>query len=220
VKILLPLLALLLVASAAPAAPTITCHCFQDRSFEPQRPAAADPYILATTQNSLLAAAFGLPKKEVVRAKMAGASGDRLWVVHYLAACSGHAAGQIEAARQQASEWQSILKSLRFDPGLLSPRFVSALGQTGSDEALATAVVDATLELRMGAEPAAIDALRTAGATSQETILAIFLAHRTSRSAVELLQQVKSGKATWGEILNGSGIEAMNIDDEIGRLLR
>lgn len=219
-KILLPLLALLLGASAAPAAPTITCHCFQDRSFEPQRPAATDPYILATTQNSLLAAAFGLPKKEVVRAKMAGASGDRLWVVHYLAARSGHAAGQIEAARQRASEWQSVLSSLRFDPGFLSPRFISALVAAGSDETLAEAAVNATLESRLGAEPAAIEALRTAGATSQETILAIFIGLRTGWPARELFQRVTSGNATWGEILHASGLEAMNIDDEIGRLLR
>jgi hypothetical protein len=31
---------------------------------------------------------------------------------------------------------------------------------------------------------------------------------------------VTSGNATWGEILHASGLEAMNIDDEIGRLLR
>lgn len=219
-KILLPLLALLLVASAAPAAPTITCHCFQDRSFEAQRPAAADPYILATAQNSLLAAAFGLPKKEVVRAKMAGASGDHLWVVHYLAARSGQAPGQIEAARQQASDWQTVLSSQRIDPALLSPRFVTALGQTAGDEVLAAAAADATLESRLGAEPATIEALRTAGATSQETILALFLGRRIDRPASELFQRVKSGSATWGEILQASGIEAMNIDDEISRLLR
>jgi hypothetical protein len=220
VKILFPLLSLLLAASAALAAPAITCHCFQDRSFEPQRPAAADPYILTTTQNSLLAAAFGLPKKEVVRAKMAGASGERLWVVHYLAARSGHAPGQIEAARQQASDWQAVLSSLRLDPALLSPRFVTVLGQAASDEVLAAAAADATLESCLGAEPAAIETLRTAGATSQETILALFLGRRTGLPASELFQRVKSGNATWGEILHASGIEAMNIDDEIGRLLR
>jgi hypothetical protein len=220
VKILFSLLALLLTTSAGLAAPAITCHCFQDRSFEPQRPAAADPYILATTQNSLLATAFGLPKKEVVRAKMAGASGDRLWVVHYLAARSGKSPEQIEAARQQASDWPAVVNALCLEPALLSPRFVTVLDKPGSDEALSAAAVDATLESRLGAEPAAIEALRTAGATSQETILALFLGRRTGRPASELFQRVKSGNATWGEILSASGIEAMNIDDEIGRLLR
>jgi hypothetical protein len=219
VKTLLPLLALLLAASAALAAPAITCHCFQDRSFEPQRPDAADPYILATTQNSLLAAAFGLPKKEVVRAKMAGASGDRLWVVHYLAARSGQAPGQIEAAREQASDWQAVVSSMRLDPALLSPRFVTALEQAGNDQFLAAATADATLESRLGVEPATIEALRTAGASSQEVILALFLGRRTGLPASELFQRVKSGNATWGEILHAAGIEAMNIDDEIGRLL-
>jgi len=220
VKILLPLLVLLVAASAAMAAPTISCHCFQDRSFEQQRPAAADPYILVTTQNSLLASAFGLPKNDLVRAKMAGASGDRLWVVHYLSARTGHSPGQMEEAREHAPDWQTVLNSLHLDPVLLSPRFVTALVQDGSDEALAAAAADATLEARLGAEPATIEALRKAGATSQETILAQFLGRRTGRPARELFQRVKSGNGTWGEILYASGLEAMNIDDEIGRLLR
>jgi hypothetical protein len=220
VKILLFVLVLLLSTSVALAAPTITCHCFQDRSFEPQRPAAADPYILATTQNSLLAAAFGLPKKELVRAKMAGASGDRLWVVHYLAARSGKSPEQIEAARQQASDWQTVVNALPLEPAILSPRFVNALPQADGDENLAVAAVDATLETRLGAEPATIEALRKAGASSQETILALFLSSRTGRAGTELFQQVKSGKASWGEILHAAGIEAMNIDNEIDRLVR
>ena len=70
---------------------TVNCHCFQDRAYDPQRAYAADPYFLATTQNSLLANLFGLSKKDVVRAKMAGANGDSLWVSHYLAKKSGNA---------------------------------------------------------------------------------------------------------------------------------
>ena len=185
-----------------------------------QRPAAADPYILATAQNSLLAAAFGLPKKEVVRAKMAGASGERLWVVHYLASRSGLAPAQIDAAREQAPDWQAALTALRLDPALLSPRFVAALRAAGSDEALAVAAADATLESRLGAAPAAIEALRAAGASSQEVILALFLGLRTGRPAGELFSRAKSGQATWGEILHAAGIEAGNIDQELGRLLR
>ena len=48
---------------ASNAAPTVACHCYQDRTFDPERPAAADPYILATTRSSLLSAAFGVDKR-------------------------------------------------------------------------------------------------------------------------------------------------------------
>lgn len=219
-KILFALLGLLLAAAPVSAATTVTCHCFQDRGFDPQRPSAADPYILATAQNSLLAGAFGLPKKEVVRAKMAGASGDRLWVVHYLAARSGRPAGEIAASREQAADWQSVLTSQRLDPAALSPRFVAALIKGAGDEALAAAAADATLESRLGADPSAIEALRATGATSQEAILALFLGRRAGHSPLDPFRRVKSGNATWGEILNASGIEPMNLDDEIGRLLR
>ena len=41
---------------AAVAMPTINCHCFRDRSFDPQQPQAADGYFLATAQNSFFAA--------------------------------------------------------------------------------------------------------------------------------------------------------------------
>ena len=34
------------------AAPAAACHCYRDRAFDPARPAAADPYILATTRSS------------------------------------------------------------------------------------------------------------------------------------------------------------------------
>jgi hypothetical protein len=34
----------------AMAKSAISCHCFQDREYDPQRADAADPYFLATTQ--------------------------------------------------------------------------------------------------------------------------------------------------------------------------
>lgn len=217
-----PIFLMLLFLSATPAiaAPTVTCHCFQDRSFDPQRPSAADPYILATAQNSLLAAAFGLPKKEVVRVKMAGTSGDRLWVVHYLAAHLKRSAEEIDAERVRSTDWQGVLRSMNLDPAALSSRFVAILLKGGNDEELAAAAADATLETRLGADPAAVEALRKAGASNQETILALFLERRSGHPPLALFRKVKSGNATWGEILSASAIEPMNLDDEIGRLLR
>ena len=54
------------------AEPAGACHCYQDRAFDPGRPAAADPYILATTRSSLLSAAFGVEKRSLVAAVMSG----------------------------------------------------------------------------------------------------------------------------------------------------
>lgn len=82
---LISIIFLLVLVSPALAIPTVTCHCFQDRSFDPQHPAAVDPYLLANARNSLFAAAFKVEKSTVVRAVMAGSAPEELWVGHYLA---------------------------------------------------------------------------------------------------------------------------------------
>src|SRR5512139_4163179 len=70
-------------AEAAPSADaaksTAGCHCFRDRTFELERPAAVDPYILATTRSSLLSAAFGPGKASLVQAVMTGTAPEDLW---------------------------------------------------------------------------------------------------------------------------------------------
>ena len=81
----LAVLALTAVAGPAAANPAINCHCFQDRSYDPRRPAALDPYLLATTQNSLLAVVFEVPKRQLVRSKMGGTPNDRIWIDLHLA---------------------------------------------------------------------------------------------------------------------------------------
>ena len=70
-RILLFLL-LFLVASVnvSWAESAVTCHCFQDRSYDPVDKFAADDYILATSFNSLLAKSFDISKKQVVMLKM------------------------------------------------------------------------------------------------------------------------------------------------------
>ena len=54
------------------AMPAITCHCFKDRSYDAARPAAADPYFLATTQNSCFAIVFNTDKKNIMMKKQQG----------------------------------------------------------------------------------------------------------------------------------------------------
>jgi len=210
--LLLALLAVLLMAAVdAVADPVVTCHCFQDRSLDPQRPAAADPYLLATTQNTLLASAFGLAKKDVVRAKMAGASGDRLWVLYYLSAHAGIPPEAIAAARQQAGDWRSAALLLHLDPAAFSPSFVSALLRRAEEGVLAAAAADATLVDFCAVEPAAVAGLRAAGASNAETILAALLARKTGRSGVELLVRVRSGDTTWGLLIQEAAVDPAQI---------
>jgi len=61
------------------AIPAISCHCFTDRSYDAARPAAADPYFLASIQNSFIAIVFNTDKNNIVIKKQQGTSSmDRL----------------------------------------------------------------------------------------------------------------------------------------------
>src|SRR5512136_1470103 len=98
-----PAAVLLLGLAAAPAAaraqPTAACHCFKDRTFDPIRPAAADPYILATTRSSILSAAFGVGKPVLVQEVMTGTDPDDLWVAYWAGARTGRDAAALLAER-------------------------------------------------------------------------------------------------------------------------
>ena len=74
---------------------TAGCHCFRDRAYELDRPAAADPYILATTRSSLLSAAFGPGKASLVQAVMTGTAPEDLSIAYFAAARAGGETGAL-----------------------------------------------------------------------------------------------------------------------------
>ena len=92
---------LLLLPLSSPVATAITCHCFIDRSYDPARPSLADPYLLATAQNSFFAALFNVDKKTIVMKKQAGGSSDDLWVAYWVASKSGRTAETILSVREK-----------------------------------------------------------------------------------------------------------------------
>ena len=189
---------------------TVNCHCFQDRAYDPQRAYAADPYFLATTQNALLANLFGLSKKDVVRAKMAGANGDSLWVGHYLAKKSGNTLNEIKSLFSRGGGWGPVVKQLNIDPEQLSPLFVAALNYP---KKLAKIVVDEQLMENLDVEILQLQQLRGQGADNQQTVMAVFLGELSIQEPVELFTQVEDGQSSWGHLLaeqgllNGSEIE-------------
>ena len=63
----LVLLLLFATMGAEPASSEMVtgCHCFKQRSYDPEARFAADDYILATSFNSLTANIFNIPKRQV-----------------------------------------------------------------------------------------------------------------------------------------------------------
>ncbi len=204
-------------APSAWAASTVSCHCFRDRSFDPARPAAADTYVLATSRNSLLAAAFGVSKGTVVRSLMTGTAPEALWAAHGLAACTGLRAGDLLAAHSQTGSWARAVERMGYDPARIGGR-VGELVRAGQDPA--PAVVDETLATRMGVPREQVAALRAAGASDAETVAASVLGRLTGKDPVGFLEKVRAGKATWGSQFHDAGVAPSDIDDAIARLLR
>ena len=196
-------------AGFALAKPAISCHCFQDRQYDPQRADAADPYFLATTQNSLLAKLFGLSKKDVVRAKMGGADGDSLWVGHYLAQKSRRPIDEVDALFTEKDGWRGVVQQLQLSPEQLPPRFMAALDD---QQQLAMVVVDAQLLAKLKLTPVQLQRLREQGADNHRAIMAVFISQSGQQEPAELFARVTAGQTSWGrllaeqQLLNGAAI--------------
>jgi hypothetical protein len=132
---------LLLLPLSSPAAQAIACHCFTDRSFDPSRPAAADPYFLATTQNSFFAAFFKIDIKSLVMKKQSGASADDLWIAYWIASRSGLAAESLLAEKGNKGSWQEVLLPKRISSSSFGERFTGELAAGASSARLAQEIV-------------------------------------------------------------------------------
>lgn len=212
-------LALVASPGPAPAAPIVSCHCFKDRDYDPADPGKTDVYLLATTANTFLAAAYGFPKAEVVRSRMSGVSGEDLWIAAYAADRLGLRREELLLRRKSAGSWPAVFTALGAALEPLGPVFVAALAGKGGDESLARVVVARTLEGRLGADRKDLDELTKRGATIQEMVLAICLGRWSRRPAAKIYAEVKTGAVTWSGLLKRLGRVPSQMESEIPREL-
>ncbi|HZZ83383.1 MAG TPA: hypothetical protein VFE30_02510 [Anaeromyxobacteraceae bacterium] len=211
-------LSLPLAARAAPTGPA--CHCFNDRTYDAARPSAADPYILATTRSSLLSAAYGVPKAELVRAVMSGTAAEDLWVAHWAGARLGRPAGELLDAKASAGSWKAALASTGAGMEKLGKTFGAQLARGANEAQLAALAVDDVLATRLGADPAALGKLRAAGAGTEEAILCTVLAGKLGTAPAALLARVRAGKATWGSTVQAAGLTPKGLDGLVRQSVR
>lgn len=216
----LSLIIILMLPMPALAIPAITCHCFTDRSFEPARPAAADPYFLATTQNSFFALVFNVDKKSIVIKKQQGTSPDDLWIAYWVASKSGASPETLLQAKSKNEAWKDALAPLRLTTKVLGNRFSTALNAKSSTALLAEVVVDDLFIRYQLLEEGDLASMRQAGATSQELIIATVIAAKTRQSAKQIYLEVKNGSKTWGSLLQKASIDTKNMQREISTVLK
>jgi len=217
---LLSLMLLLSLPLPARAIPAITCHCFTERNFNPAKPALADPYFLATTQNSFFAALFNVDKKTIVMKKQQGTSSDDLWVAYWLASKSTVSAETLLQAKEAKEAWQEVIVPLQIPAKALGSRFAGALNSKAPTARLAEAVVD-ELFIRYRLLPdAELTTLRKAGCSNQELILATLIAARTRQPARQVYSEVRNGTKTWGTLLQTARIDTKNMQQELVAALK
>lgn len=213
-------LAILLTPLPVLAIPAITCHCFKDRSYEPARPAAADPYLLATTQNTFFAIVFNVDKKAIVIKKQQGISSDDLWIAYWLASKTGVSAEKLLQTKHNGGSWKDVVESQHLpvkDFGIL---FTRALNADFSADLLAETVLnDIFLNYHLLSE-VELKALRQAGGSNQELILATLIAASTKQSARQIYLSVKNGSKTWGALLASAKINSKNLQQELSDILK
>lgn len=209
----------LFYSSTAFAVQVKGCHCFKDRAFDSAKPEKVDPYLLATTQNSFLATVFGIHKKDIVKAKMGGASGDDLWIAYFVAAKTDADVKSLMSVRGTSESWKAVLLKNKVSLQILGTCFSTAFTKDSSDKNLSASVVDQMIIDRFGTKEAEVNKLRIKGATNKEIIMSIFLSLRSQRTSFEYYDTVKAGKSTWGSSLNSLGIIANNMESEIKKIV-
>ncbi len=214
------IVAVALFAATSARAAGSSCHCFRDRAYDPANPGKSDEFLLATAANSLLATAYGLPKREIVQARMDGTSGEDLWIATYAAHRQGENAGGLIKARTSLGTWGEVFRSRGGGLEPLGPRFVAALADGAGDVVLARLVAAETLAARLGTPWRDLDALAGSGATLQETVLAALLGAWLSRAGFDVYTDVKAGKSGWSRLLAATGRVPKQMEVEIPKALR
>ena len=193
------------------AASGVTCHCFQDRAFSPSSPAAVDPYLLATTQNSTLAVTYGVARKGVVKQKMLGSRSDDLWIAYDIATNSGVAVEELLEMRNRQGSW------LPLEPDGVSLRLPEYLRDIPPRTWVQT-IVDRAAHHSLKLSREDLEGLRRVEATDQELLLSGLLAWKLGRPAMELLAQARSAESSWGMLSHFAEIDPREIESLIRTL--
>lgn len=196
--------------------PISGCHCFNERAFNPADRFAADPYILATTFNSLLSRSFDLPKRDIVMLKMRGGVGQHdLLIALEAAKASGTELKRLLGFRAEKISWQKILSELlpsdNFKNAPVLQEIQSGLSEAAAAQKIAERLLVAFFQIP---EKVVMD-LRASGLNEKEMALLLIVAQAGKLPQEDgARQRIQEGKS-WSEIAHQQGIEPA----EAGRLI-
>lgn len=214
------LIVILVIFCSPLAVLSMPCHCFSERDYDPGEPAAADPYYLATSQNSFFSIVFDMEKKNVIFAKQKPrATAEGLWILNWLALITNRDVQDLKREFRTSGNWLVAIEGVGAKTSLLPANFLELLQTGGDDITLSQFIVDHLLLENKMIAPDRLQALRVQEITNEETILATLLELKTGTSATQIHQSVKSGETTWGTLLLKAGINGREMVQEINTLI-
>lgn len=226
-------LSVLLTPMVTLAKSTINCHCFRDRSFDAQKPHAADDYFLATAQNSFFSARFNISKKSVVIKKQKGMTAEELWLTYWLAEKGGITVDQLLFRRNNDESWRSIVDQLALDETIIGRPFSDAIrvdvAQASSSSSSASTedvpfhldqlIVDQILVEQGLYSTEVLQRLRQGGAANKVVLLLLAISDKSSHNPESLFAQVITDGRSWGELVNQSQLNVKQLPEQFKRLL-
>ena len=178
---------------------TISCHCFQDRTFSHRDTAAADPYFLASTQNSFISLIYKVDKRNLVKAKMGGESGTHLWILYDVAVHSKQEIRKVDEIYQRSKDWKDVFTELKLTRQMLGDEYWQL---SNNPELLADHIVDQQLIQYFSVTKNQLKNWRDRGMNRKELILSLLL----KGDPITLYNQINSGMETWGMLLYNQGL--------------
>lgn len=195
------------------------CHCFKERTFDPQQKFAADGYLLTTSFNSLIAKIFRTSKRQIVMMKMkGGVHPDDLLIGLYVSRAGGVSFNSLLAMLHDGGTWKQILESgnMQGDEGT-EKVFRSIIAAGDNKTEAVEAVTDQLLQDFFAISETDIAGLRKEGAGGREINLVYLLERygKGDKKAADILSMYTAEKKSWGEIALSFGLSPK----ETGKLL-
>ncbi len=198
----------------------INCHCFQERSLNPQKKFAADEYLLTTSFNSFIAANFHISKGQIVMMKMkGGVAPDTLLIALYVARAEGVDLDNLLAILDNGGTWKQILESDGLQTAGSHQAIFKAIIAAGDNPGEAAEIVtDQLVKEFFKISDIDIAELRKKGASGREITLVYLLERygKSKKTANDIFSMRSKEQKSWGEIAALFGL----TPKETGKLLQ
>jgi len=187
--------------------PVVNCHCFRNRTFNPDDRFAADDYLLTTVFNSLTAGYFGVEKRRIVMLKMkGGAQNDELLIALYI---ERHTQTDVEELMDMKKNktWQQVLEEIPIDESFGKDKVYKLLIE-GASETQAAGQITATMLSGMFGIPAEnLDEMIEQKFSWRQLSLALILADYTGTDMQSIIALQRKQQLSWSEIAHNFGLE-------------